>query len=358
MKNQNLKSALICLLLISFSAFSLEPITDGPYVFEQSNQRNATWICNGEKVTRQISRQTPQIISQCGLSATLWQANPKEEQKLEYSGKFKIAAASDIHGQFDLFIKLLKNNEVLDQAGKWNFANGHFVITGDIFDRGPQVIEALWFLYDLEKQAEKAGGKLHLLLGNHEVMVLNGDLRYLHEKYNKTALLLDRSYESLFSKESVLGDWLRSRPVLIKVNGMLFTHGGFHPKLAKEKISLKKINQTFKSSLVEKELEKPREGLANYLHGKNGPIWYRGYFEDDGASAKEIKQLLKHFQVSHIIVGHTTQDSIETRYKGKVIEIDAAMKEGLNGEVLFWENGKFSRGLLSGEKRPLTENLN
>jgi hypothetical protein len=324
-------------------------VNDGPYVFEKADSREAIWVCEGKKINQKLSKKTPQTISHCEMPATLWQANPGETIQLEYNGEFKVAAASDIHGQFDLFIKLLKNNKIIDKNNQWRFANGHFVITGDIFDRGPQVTQALWFLYDLEKQAELVGGKVHLLLGNHEVMVLNGDLRYLHEKYITTAKILDKPFESLFSQGTVLGDWLRSRPVLIKVNGMLFAHGGFHPKLAHDNLSIDNINQSFKNNLIKSELVKPREGLAKYLHQSNGPIWYRGYFNKIGASMLEIDQLLAHFKVTNIVVGHTTQDTIETRYEGKIIAIDARMKAGKNAEILLWNKGEFERGLLSGE---------
>jgi hypothetical protein len=342
-----LTSVLLC---FNLSVVADSSTNDGPYVFEKENIREAIWVCQGKKMTLAVSLKTPQTITQCGMQATLWQAGSNETSQLAFDGDFKVAAASDIHGQFDLFIKLLKNNRIIDNKQQWNFANGHFVITGDIFDRGPDVTRALWFLYNLEKQAELAGGKVHLLLGNHEVMVLNGDLRYLHEKYLDTAKILALPFESLFSQTSILGKWLRSRPVLVKVNHMLFAHGGFHPQLADDNLSINQINQSFKSHLIKSELKEARKGLAEYLHKSNGPIWYRGYFNQNGASTLEVEQLLSHFQVTNIIVGHTTQETIETRYNGKVIAIDARMKAGSNGEILFWENGAFERGLLSGER--------
>ncbi len=189
-------------------------------------------------------------------------------------------------------------------------------------------------------------------------MVLNGDLRYLHPKYRVTAEKLAKPFEQLFSKESILGNWLRSKPVLVKVNDMLFAHGGFHPSLAEGKHSIEDINRVFKESLVKAELEKPREGWARYLHTTNGPIWYRGFFKDDGASSEEIDLLLKHFDVKHLIVGHTSQKQIETRYQGRVIAIDSSIKRGKYGEILFAEpvidksgvHLKMWRGSLSGEK--------
>ncbi|WP_238383559.1 hypothetical protein [Colwellia psychrerythraea] len=114
--------------------------------------------------------------------------------------------------------------------------------------------------------------------------------------------------------------------------------------------------------------EQPRAGWAKFLHTTNGPIWYRGYFaadrekatsakgassKDKGATSKEIDLLLKHFDVENLIVGHTSQKQIESRYQGRVIAIDSSIKEGHYGEVLFIEQGKKWRGSLSGKVLPL-----
>lgn len=327
--------------------------SDGPYVTESEKERIAVWINEGKKHIQKISNKTPQTIEYKGMKATLWDSNPAEVEKLEYNGEFKIAAISDIHGQYDVFMQLLQRNGIIDNNKKWGFDNGHVVVAGDIFDRGPHVTEVLWFLYDLEKQAEKSGGKLHVLLGNHDVMVLNGNLRSVHPKYKDIATILGKPLESLFAKSSVLGDWLRTRPVLIKINDLLFTHGGLHPDLVSKGLSIDQINKEFKQQLIASELPEARNDLGTFLHRNNGPIYYRGYFQGERATTKQIDQLLKHFKATHIIVGHTTHRHIETRYQGKVIVIDANMKSGKMGEILLWQSGEFTRGTLSGEKLPV-----
>ncbi len=344
----------------------LAPVTDGPYVFvEASKALSASWLCQGEVINKEIAiTNFPVTTSACDLPAKVHSFTSLETNVLEYSGDFNVAALSDFHGQYDLMIELLTNNKIIDENKNWAFANGHFVITGDIFDRGDKVTEILWFLYDLERQAELAGGKIHLTLGNHEVMILNGDLRYLHPKYVETAKQLNKPFEQLFSKNSILGNWLRSKPVLVKVNNMLFAHGGFHPSLATENHSIEEINAVFKLNLVKAELAQPRQGLGEYLHRSDGPIWYRGYFakerdKDNGATSAEIELLLKHFDVQHLIVGHTSQKQIETRYQGRVIAIDSSIKRGKYGEILLIEKSSASeekqiwRGSLTGEKYPL-----
>ncbi len=336
---------------------------DGPYLFVNEDELTATgyWVCQGE-VKKDVVPLTnfPITLNYCGLPAEIVSANVKEDKTIEYSGDFKVAAVSDFHGQYRLMKSLLQNNKIIDQQGKWSFADGHLVITGDVFDRGDKVTEILWFLYKLEQQALQAGGQLHLLLGNHEVMVLNGKLRYLNPKYIEVAKRLNMPFEQLFSKNSILGNWLRSKPVLVKVNNNLFAHGGFHPSLAEDNHSLEAVNTVFKANLIKAELDQPRQGWGKYLHKSNGPIWYRGYFKDgdEGANSQEIDSLLKHFDINHIIVGHTSQKQIETRYQGRVIAIDSSIKKGEYGEILFIESAKNKddviwRGTLDGKKLSL-----
>jgi hypothetical protein len=328
-------------------------VSDGPYVMQTETGRIAIWVNKGETYTQKISSQKSQSIEYNGVKAKLWNNTPKEVKQLVYNGNFKIGAVSDIHGQYDTFIKLLKNNDVIDNQGKWCFGNGHFVVAGDMFDRGPQVTEVLWFLYDLEKQAEEKGGQLHVLLGNHDVMVLNGNLRSVHPKYTEIGKILEKPFNTLFNKGTVLGDWLRTRPVLVIVNDILFTHGGLHPDLLTKGLSIEDINNEFKLQLVESEMAEKRNEVGDFLHRQNGPIYYRGYFQGELATDGHIDALLKHFKISNIVVGHTTHRQIEMHYDGRVIVIDANMKSGTMGELLLWQSGSFSRGNLLGEQLPL-----
>ena len=328
-------------------------VSDGPYVIQEEDGQTAIWVNKGEIYTQKISSKKSQVIEYNGVKAKLRNNTPKEVKQLVYNGDFKIAAVSDIHGQYDTFIKLLKNNNVIDNQGKWSFGNGHFIVAGDMFDRGSQVTEVLWFLYDLEKQAKEKGGKLHVLLGNHDVMVLNGNLRSVHPKYAEVGEILEKPFNTLFNKGTVLGNWLRTRPVLIKVNNILFTHGGLHPELVTKGLSIEDINSQFKQQLVESELTEKRDEIGNFLHKHNGPIYYRGYFQGKTATTEQIDDLLSYFDSTNIVVGHTTHRHIETRYDGKVIVIDANMKSGNDGEILFWEAGKFVRGTLSGDIVPI-----
>lgn len=337
-------------LVLASLAVRADSLDDGPYVFTGQPNWQAWWVCAGKARSQAlVVAQQVVNIEDCGLHAQLYPTEAERPALVHEEKPLKLAAISDIHGQFGLFKTLLKVHKIIDAQGNWQFGQGQLVITGDIFDRGPRQTEALWLIYQLQHQAHTAGGKLHFLLGNHEVMVLNGDLRYLNDKYEKVAKVLNRSFPALYGEDTVLGQWLRTRNVLVKVGDMLFLHGGLHPELAKEGRTLTEINQVFSGQLVE-DKNNPREGFTRYLHKTNGPIWYRGYFRFPKASDEDIDLLRSHFGVNSIVVGHTTQEQVSSFYDGKVIAIDSGIKNGESGEMLLIENGKRYRGLLDGSR--------
>ena len=99
-----------------------------------------------------------------------------------WSGVERIVAMSDVHGAFDAMTVTLAKAGVIDEQHRWNGGATHLVITGDILDRGPDSRKVMDLLMRLEPEAVAAGGQVHLLLGNHEVMNLVGDLRYVSKK--------------------------------------------------------------------------------------------------------------------------------------------------------------------------------
>lgn len=71
------------------------------------------------------------------------------------------------------------------------------------------------------------------------------------------------------------------------------------------------------------------------------------------ASSSEVDALLKQFAVKRIVVGHTTRDQIVSLYGGRVIGIDADLKDGAPGELLLWESNRLQRGLANGSRLDL-----
>jgi hypothetical protein len=86
----------------------------------------------------------------------------------------------DLHGDLDNAIVVLR--DILGVVGpdgrSWVGGCSTVVQVGDVVDRGGQSLAALDYLARLQKQAREDGGKLILLLGNHEVLNLGGEAQY------------------------------------------------------------------------------------------------------------------------------------------------------------------------------------
>ncbi|HEY9102397.1 metallophosphoesterase [Chitinimonas sp.] len=338
--------------LLVLPTYAEEALNDGPYVFHQGEVREAAWVCDGQVQRQPLSadRKLPARCSQAPalrLEAELAVAPDVQPQPIKW------AAVSDIHGQAGIFLQLLQKQRILDAAGNWAWGKGVLVIAGDIFDRGPTVTETLWQVYRLQQQAAAAGGAVHFVLGNHETMVLRGDLRYIHPKYQAVAKLLGRSYDALYGPDTELGAWLRSRATVLKLGDTVFLHGGLHPEMAAHEIDLPAINRQFRARLGASKEELAKDPEANALFGRDGPVWYRGYFLPERATLIDVERLLVRLGAKRIVVGHTTQSEIRSLYAGRVIGIDAGIKDGERGELLIWEQGALWRGLMDGRRLPL-----
>ena len=261
----------------------------------------------------------------------------------------KLLALSDIEGNFSAFRKLLQGNGVIDSAFNWIFGNGHLVLTGDFVDRGEQVTEVLWLIYSLEEKAKAAGGYVHFVLGNHEIMNLNLDLRYLNKKYLENTTLLNEGFETLYGEQSELGRWLRSKNIIENVGGILFLHGGISPFINNFDVSIEEINVLARPYYADTTDNYP-SGIDS-LFNSSGPFWYRGYYTGKRkATMQQIDSTLEKFKVNKISTGHTVvADTISAWFDGKVFNTDVHHARG-HIEALLMENNKFYRVNADGRK--------
>jgi hypothetical protein len=260
----------------------------------------------------------------------------------------RFLAVSDIHGEYDALIAFLRGAGVIDSAGAWSWGNGHLVVVGDLMDRGAKVTEVLWFLHRLEQEALRAGGHVHVTLGNHEMMVMRSDLRYVHERYTTgIARSMGIRYADLFGPDMELGRWLRSKPVVLRLNDVLFVHGGITPELAARGLSIAALNTQFRESLDLSSVTVAFSDTARLLLGSSGPLWYRGYLTARAglypeATIEEIDAVLKQYRATAVVVGHTEIGQVARLREGRVyaIDVDVDTLGGFQG--LLWEDGVFS----------------
>jgi len=272
-----------------------------------------------------------------------------------YPAQHKILVTSDNEGNFNSFYSLLVSAQVMDTSYRWTFGDGHLVIAGDMFDRGDNVIPCLWMVYNLEQQAKKAGGGVHFILGNHEVMNLQGDIRYVNPKYIQLAKALfhekneKKAYGYLLSNTNILVQWVKSKNTVEKIGNMLFLHGGISEEILDANLSIDELNTIVRSNIHKNLLKEPSENeMANLVMGRFGPLWYRGmvkkykehYVKLEPSS---IDNILNFYGVDHIVIGHTiVADEITTDFGGKVIRVDikqSAEKFSGKSQALLIEGG-------------------
>ncbi len=205
-----------------------------------------------------------------------------------------VVAIADVHNDFDDFVAILQHTGLIDKQNHWAGGKTTFVQVGDLLDRGPKPREVMDLMMALEKEGPQAGGRVVSLLGNHEMMNIMGDLRYVvpvnyasfadgnsekrqkaaYEEYKKwrsshAALLAElpqpmelteaewmarhplgfiEQREALGPKGKY-GEWLRGHDAVAEIDGVIFLHGGIHPDLAKTKLDAmnKRIHEEIKA---------------------------------------------------------------------------------------------------------------
>ncbi len=253
----------------------------------------------------------------------------------------KMLALSDIEGDFEAFKLMLTGAKVMDKDFHWTYGNGHLVLLGDFFDRGLEVTECLWLIYKLETEAMAAGGKVHFILGNHEVLNLEGNVQYVRRKYLENAHLMREDYMRWYDNNSELGRWLRTKNAVERIGDYVFCHAGISPELALSGLNLHDVNR-----LARRYLGKPNQDINDpkaqlVFDVRLGIFWYRGAAKNL-LTESEVTTILQYAGARRMVIGHTLQNDITGLYSGRVICIDLYHEENIRQgfmKTLFIENG-------------------
>jgi hypothetical protein len=344
------------------------PLQDGPYVTAATN---GAWVSRwvegddrspqavekavrvGDEVTVKAVGDVPAFKVKLRAPAS----NSLDEVRLPADSRLFVMA--DTHGEYQIAVELLTSQKVIDSQLRWSFGKGHLAVLGDMFDRGPNHTEILWLLYKLEAEAKRAGGAVHVMIGNHESMALGGDERYLHPKYLKArdALHAD-GYASLWSEQTLLGQWLRTKAAVMKIGDYLCLHGGLSREVVERELSLAMMNQSVRGSLGDRQPD-------GFVMSPNGPLWYRGYFPEAArtsgsapATSADVAKVLAFYKAKAIFVGHTIVPTVMPLYDGRVIAVQvyphkdtATARDEMQG--LLVQKGAFFRARIDGSTEPL-----
>lgn len=321
---------------------------DGPYILYGKNESCVIRVNNGQLEIQPHIDSLIQVVSEDGAHRFQVALHPIHIPDQGYKHDNDILVLSDPHGDFDSFQAILKAHRVIGEQYQWIFGKKRLVIIGDIFDRGVDVLPIFWLIYKLEAEALQAGGSVHFLLGNHEEMILRGNLKYAEEKYKALANQLGKDYQDLWDSDSELGRWLLSRNTIEKIGDCLFVHAGLSKDIIDDTWSIKAINDSIRYHIHQPKEERERFPAAKFLFGSNGPLWYRGMVRTDEKynplTDKDLNHIMIQYQVKQIFVGHTIFPEVTSFYSGRVYAVNVANKSNRDKDK--------SRGLLiKGSKR-------
>jgi|GEM_PF-1528507 len=276
-------------------------ITDGPYVFHRNGWVITKNITVKAGITKIIvdsfkeEQKTQKLLNIMLQDHPEWNFNVKLKMDNKprlpvFGGSDRMLVVSDIEGEFEYFRSLLLAANVINENYNWTFGTGKLIVAGDLFDRGKQVSQCLWLLYKLEDEAREKGGDVNVVLGNHDIMNLQGDFRYVNPEYFANARLFKQDYSTFYNAHSELGEWLRSKNTIEKIGDLLVLHGGVSSEVLCKHFDLTIINEesrpyydaTFKS--IPDRLQ--------VLFGDNALFWYRGYFIDPRATQDLVDSTL------------------------------------------------------------------
>jgi len=308
----------------------------------------------------------------------------------EWTGIQKIVAVGDLHGDYDSFVDILKGTklvELVDKKLHWAGGKTHLVQIGDVMDRGDYAKGAkdiFDLLMTLETEAEQAGGKVHALLGNHEEMniidiafdnpgyvTLKQFKDFLPESYiEREEIKIRKDYAKKVSKGRRLeltleqtinnyweternkaianrkyqarkeyvsnfnekyGKWLVEHNAVIKIDDIIFVHGGISKKFSTWK--LKEINDRMRLELNSYISGNPiKEEDLQVVYQPDEPLWYRDLSRpkiNEEDLKPEVDTILQNLGARYMVVAHTplliTTKTDMKRFDGRIWIIDTGI---------------------------------
>jgi hypothetical protein len=246
----------------------------------------------------------------------------------------RVVAIGDVHGDLAALRAALRLGQVVDDDDSWIGAETVMVQVGDVLDRGDDERECLEWLGRLATEAEAVGGAVRLLVGNHETMNVELDLRYVTdggwEDFADTPFdaadpelaaypVGERGRVAAFRPGGPWARVLAANDVAIVVGATVFVHGGLH--LEHVDWGLPFINAAV-SSWMAGESDRPE-----LLVGADGPVWTRSFSDEPGESdCAEVEQVLAELGVERMVVGHNPHlDGIQNVCDNRVWQIDVGM---------------------------------
>jgi len=346
-------------------------------------------------------------VALAALLAAWLPASAAEVPQTQWQGIDRVVAFADVHGAYTELTALLQSVGVVDDELRWSGGRTHLVSLGDLLDRGADSRKVMDLLIRLQAEATAAGGRMHVVLGNHEAMNVLGDLRYVDrgefaayaadedpaERAARKAEFLARqgaaaseadfdqafppgffAHRRLLGPEGTYGRWLLAQPAAIRINDIVYMHGGpsavlagrtleqlsgdytraveeylsaeralrdagllqfedaygRRPDLAQARLDAMPADES--RSALAAAVARFRKADEDPLLGPDGPNWYRGAaFCNECAEADVLDPFLASVGARRLVIGHTVarNGTVVSRFDGKVVKLDAGMNRAV-----------------------------
>jgi Calcineurin-like phosphoesterase len=258
----------------------------------------------------------------------------------------RVVAIGDLHGDLDAARRALRIAGAIDAHDAWIGGALVLVQTGDEIDRGDDDRKIMDLFEHLKVDSKKTGGEVIALTGNHELMNVSLDFRYVTpggyagfaDVYPSTALApqvaaiaQERNAQGRVSAFLPTGPYaamIAERPLFVKVGDSVFVHGGILPKHLK--YGLDRMNDETRDWLLGKRAECPK-----IVSSEDGPVWTRMYSAAPGREeCATLDEALQGLNAKRMVVGHTVQrNGISAACSDHVWRIDTGMSKAFEGKI-------------------------
>jgi hypothetical protein len=303
----------------------------------------------------------------------------------------RIVAVGDLHGDYDAWRAIALNAGIVDARGHWAGGKTILVQMGDVTDRWSDSLKIVRSLQQLQKEAPRKGGRVVVVLGNHEAMNLLGDNRYTtpgeytafvdgqsaarrDHVYEANRAQLEAAYRAqdpkvtpeqiraqwmsqhplgwaehrlAWSPSGELGKWAASNPAIVKIGNTLFAHGGISAEYSKQPLDA--VNERVAAAMAAGE-----DTASSVLNDPLGPLWYRGLVMKDSdadaeratekppmpliTSEQELDAVLTAYGAQRLVIGHTPSiKGIQITANGKLARIDTGISRFYGGPLSWLE---------------------
>ena len=327
-------------------------------------------------------------------AAALTMAQPAIAQPAPGSQPQRIVSVGDLHGDYQAWIEIASRAGLIDRRNRWAGGSAVLVQTGDITDRGPDSLKIIRHLMRLQGQARRSGGRVVVVLGNHEAMNMTDDLRYVHPGefaafanadseslrrriYEANKVTIAAAYRSAnpamtdaairdawlaanppgklehqaaWSPRGELGRWTMANPAVARIGDTVFAHGGISIRYAG--VPVDQINRLAAAALASRTADP-----TAIINDQFGPLWYRGYVtraaESEAPAAapgpapvapaypspeEELTAVLRSTGAKRMVIAHTpNRAGIAILYGGRLALIDTGISRYYGGKLSYLE---------------------